>query len=164
MVRLVKYQMTDEKFSDDNFQKEFETAGKIVLTANKGLYDKTICDSDNEKDFALSLENEGKVKLFIKLPDWYKIQTPIGTYNPDFALVVEKKELENQDNDKKFYFCIEIKGKKNKDELSRDERLKIECATKHFEALGFLKPEAGYLAPIKDFKHFEEEFNNFKNG
>jgi type III restriction enzyme len=159
MVRLVKYQMTDEKFSDDNFQKEFETAGKIVLTANKGLYDKTIYDSDNEKDFALSLENEGKVKLFIKLPDWYKIQTPIGTYNPDFALVIEKKELENQDSDKKFYFCIETKGKKNKDELPRDERLKIECATKHFEALGFLKPEAGYLAPIKDFKHFEEEFN-----
>ena len=159
MVRLVKYQMTGETISDNNFQTEFETASDVILTQNKGLYDKTIYDSDIEKNFALSLENEGKVKLFIKLPKWYKIDTPIGTYNPDFALVIEKKELENQNNDKKYYFCIETKGKKTKDELSRDERLKIECTTKHFEALGFLKPEAGYLAPITDFKHFEEQLN-----
>ena len=159
MVRLVKYQMTGETISDNNFQTEFETGGDVILTQNKGLYDKTIYDSDIEKNFALSLENEGKVKLFIKLPKWYKIETPIGTYNPDFALVIEKKELENQNNDQKYYFCIETKGKKTKEELSRDERLKIECATKHFEALGFLKPEAGYLAPITDFKHFEEHLN-----
>ena len=83
----------------------------------------------------------------------------MGNYTPDFALVIEKKNLENKDSDKKYYFCIETKGKKTKDELSRDERLKIECATKHFVALGFLKPEAGYLAPITDFKHFEEQLN-----
>lgn len=68
----------------------------------------------------------------------------------------------NQNNDKKYYFCIETKGKKNKDELPRDERLKIECATKHFEALGLLKPEAGYLAPITDYQHFEENLGNYE--
>jgi type III restriction enzyme len=159
MVRLVKYQMTGETIS---FQEEFETGKDVIQTENKGLYDKTIYDSDIEKNFAQNLEQDGRVKLFIKLPNWYKIDTPIGSYNPDFALVIEKKELENQNNDKKYYFCIETKGKKTKAELSRDERLKIECATKHFEALGFLKPEAGYLAPITDFKHFEEEFNSFR--
>ena len=164
MVRLVKYQITGEKFDESKFEEvenkddnPLET--KIVKTPQKGLYDGFMQASNIEKDFALSLENEGKVKLFIKLPLWYKISTPMGNYTPDFALVIEKKNLENKDSDKKYYFCIETKGQKTKDELSRDERLKIECATKHFEALGFLKPEAGYLAPITDFKHFEEQLN-----
>ena len=74
------------------------------------------------------------VKLYIKLPDWFTVDTPIGTYNPDWAIVMEDPDSSGKD---KLYLVRETKDTTKLAELRPDERRKIECGKKHFEdALG----------------------------
>ena len=62
----------------------------MVATPNKGIYEYTVYDSDIEREFAEKLDANEDVKVFAKLPDWFKIPTPLGTYNPEWAILVEK--------------------------------------------------------------------------
>ena len=85
----------------------------------------------NEKAFAVELDQAEEVKVFAKLPDRFKIDTPLGSYNPDWAYVVEK------DGEHRVYFVTETKGGGNNDiRVSKKEDTKIRCARKHFEAIG----------------------------
>ena len=119
------------------------------------MYDKIIHDSDVEKDLSLEFDRHNTVRLFLKLPEWYKIPTPIGNYTPDFALVIEKKELNASQNEAntKYYFTVEAKGSKEWKDLREDEKLKIQCAVKHFEAIGLNE----YLYPVDSLKTFDQE-------
>ncbi len=65
------------------------------------------------------------MKLYIKLPDWFKIETPLGSYNPDWAVLIEK------DNTEKLYFVVETKGSILSEDLREKEIKKIECGRKH---------------------------------
>lgn len=145
MVRVITYQPTKEEFLISDFEKFNLQTFNDVVPAHKGVYDSVEYDSEIEKDFILDIDQENKVKAFVKLPKWYKIETPIGTYNPDFALVLEKKDLE-KGVDTKYYFVVETKGTDDISELKDEEKIKIQCAIKHFEAIGFEK----YLAPVKN--------------
>ena len=152
LVRLVQYEKTGKRLKlDELFDSEQDSQRDLTPTPKRGLYDHIIHDSDIEKDMAITFDNHATVRLFLKLPDSYKIPTPIGNYTPDFALVMEKKNLDDPDADSRFYFTIETKGTSNLDDLKPDERLKIECAIKHFEALGL----QGYLAPINSPETFD---------
>ena len=73
------------------------------------------------------MDNNEHVKLFVKLPKWFKIDTPIGSYNPDWAFVTER--------DEKLYFVRETKSTLNREELRTNENQKILCGKKHFEAI-----------------------------
>ncbi|MBL4622184.1 MAG: hypothetical protein JKY89_07280, partial [Immundisolibacteraceae bacterium] len=97
---------------------------------NKSIYDYTIYDSDVEKSFARSFNESDDVKLFTKLPRWFKIPTPLGSYNPDWAVLIEKDQQE------KLYFVIETKSSLLGDDLRHTEEAKIKCGKKHFEELG----------------------------
>jgi len=125
-----------------------------VVEVNKGLYDQVICDSDIERNFALDVDEERKVRVFVKLPSWYTISTPIGNYNPDFALVLEKKSLKDKDKTN-YYFVIETKGSREWEALNDSEKMKIDCAVKHFEAIGLKE----YLAPIDNMATFNSKVN-----
>ena len=104
---------------------------KTAVAVKNSIYDHIIYDNSNvERDFALELDNDTQVKLFFKIPDKFKIPTPIGSYNPDWAVYVET------DNEKKLYFVIETKGSTNYIDLRDTESIKIKCGKKHFEALG----------------------------
>ena len=86
-----------------------------------------------EEDFASKFEKNEDVKLYIKLPNWFKIPTPIGNYNPDWAILLDV------DGTDKLYFVLETKSGKNsqlfEEPLRESEKINIECGRKHFEAL-----------------------------
>jgi type III restriction enzyme len=89
-------------------------------------------ESDVERAFAEALEHDGRVKLYVKLPRWFQVQTPVGGYNPDWAIV-----MDIGDGKDRLYLVRETKGTTTIAELRPDERRKIECGKKHFvDALG----------------------------
>lgn len=99
----------------------------LVQNQEKSLFDHIEFDSEVEKQFARDLDNNESVKLFVKLPRWFKIDTPIGPYNPDWAFVTEREE--------RLYFVRETKSTIDSEELRTKENQKISCGRKHFEAL-----------------------------
>jgi type III restriction enzyme len=154
MVGSISYAKTDKTIDIGIFESIVTYKPTAVFT--KSLYDNMGYDSDIEKNFATELDKSGKVKVFVKLPAKYKIDTPIGSYSPDFAFVVENTDLDT--NKSTFHFVVETKGTHNIQDLKPSEQIKIQCAIKHFQALG-LEPlkNAKYLAPIKDKAHFNQE-------
>ena len=109
---------------------EMSKQGNMVETG-KTPYSSIIIDSEVEREFAEGLEKNGNVKVYTKLPDWFKIPTPLGYYNPDWAILVK----EENEKAEKLYFVIETKGSTDKDKRRDVENLKIDCGKKHFEAL-----------------------------
>ena len=103
---------------------------KNAVAVNHSVYDYVIYDSDTvERPFAVALDNDPEVKMFFKIPDKFKIETPIGTYNPDWAVYLDR------DGVQKMYFVLETKGSTNLFDLRTPERLKIHCGEEHFKAL-----------------------------
>ena len=99
-----------------------------VQNRDKSLFDAIEYESEVEKRFARDLDNNENVKVFIKLPPWFRIDTPIGPYNPDWAFVTEREE--------KLYFVRETKSTLDSEERRSRENQKIACGRKHFDALG----------------------------
>jgi type III restriction enzyme len=129
-VAGVRYQ----KIGDDVFyaQELFETEelkgslGRMVET-KKSVYDAVIWDSSTiERPFAEALDGNEAVKVFAKLPSWFKIATPLGTYNPDWAVLVTTEEGD------RLYFVAETKGALLMEDLRGIEAAKIECGRRHF--------------------------------
>lgn len=103
---------------------------KNMLEAKKSVYEYVVYDSGGvEKSFAEQLDMNDAVKIFAKLPGWFKVPTPLGTYNPDWAVLVE------EDGKEKLYFVVETKGSLFKGDLRNKEGAKIACGTAHFEVL-----------------------------
>ena len=99
-----------------------------VQNRDKSLFDAIEYDSEVEKRFAHDLDNNENVKVFVKLPGWFRIDTPIGPYNPDWAFVTEREE--------KLYFVRETKHTLDAEERRTQENQRIACGRKHFGALG----------------------------
>lgn len=97
------------------------------LDVKHSVYDAVVYDSEIEREFAEKLDKREDIKLFVKLPDWFKIETPLGTYNPDWAIL--------KDDDKVLYLVRETKGTKDFEKLRNIEAEKIRCGRKHFESL-----------------------------
>ncbi|MCX6252166.1 MAG: DEAD/DEAH box helicase family protein [Bacteroidetes bacterium] len=157
MLRGLDYHLTGESFpfSFNDFVKNV-TIADYVETPNRGVFDKMLIDSNVEYDFAKAADNQPEIVCFIKLPSWYKIQTPIGEYEPDFGLVMKRKSLKNG-KESEYYFVIETKGTNNIDDkkaLTASEVYKIKCAMKHFTTLGV---EVHYKAPVKEYHYFKTE-------
>lgn len=111
-------------------QEELRGYLKNTLEVQKSVYDRVIYDSAGiERNFALDLEANEAVKLYAKLPGWFKVPTPLGTYNPDWAVLVDEGGRE------KLYFVVETKGSAWWDDLRHQEGAKIKCGEKHFEAI-----------------------------
>lgn len=101
-----------------------------AVAVQHSVYDYVIYDSETiERPFALALDSDPNVKMFFKIPSRFKIETPIGTYNPDWAVYVEK------DGVQKLYFVLETKGSTSLFDLRTPEQLKIHCGRQHFKAL-----------------------------
>ena len=100
-----------------------------MQAANKCVYEYVIYDSGVEASFALGMEQSEDVKLYAKLPGWFRIETPLGVYNPDWAVVVER------DGQERLYFVVETKGNMLPDVLRPVEDAKIKCGHAHFAAL-----------------------------
>ncbi len=104
---------------------------KNAIAVNNSIYDHVLYDSQGiEKSFAQGLDNDEDVKFFFKIPPKFKIKTPVGNYNPDWAVYMNKDGID------KMYFVIETKGSTSLFDLRHKEKLKILYGKKHFEAIG----------------------------
>ena len=135
LVRGIEYSKIDDLYEMSQF-KDLEAWERYLVPAEKAkrsLYEGVIFDSGTEEAFALAMEDREDVLLYVKLPDWFKVTTPVGTYNPDWAIVMKD---ENADGKPLLYLVRETKPEQT-DNLRRLEELKITCGEKHFEgALG----------------------------
>ncbi len=132
LINNITYRKTDHVYEDDIFTiNNFRgSLSENVLEVKKHVYKYVKTQSDVERKFAKDLELEGsKVLVYAKLPNGFKIPTPVGNYNPDWAIVFDDKEV------KYIYFIAETKGSMSTLQLKGVEKQKIGYAKKHFESL-----------------------------
>ena len=147
MVKGVSYKPVTIGEKEYNAQELFkDTEGyldKMIQASGKCVMDHVIWDSEIEKQFALDAEASEQVKMYVKLPSTFRIHTPLGPYNPDWALVLD---VEGKNH---LYFVVETKGTDMLGELREKESGKIHCAEQHFNTVadGQESP-ARYLAPV----------------
>ena len=138
LVDGIKYEKINEWYEMSLFKEEIPSWEQYVVPSGRSIYDGTEYDSDVEKRFVQDLERLPQVYLYFKLPSWFTITTPVGTYNPDWAIVWDEGEgLVKEPKKLKLYLVRETKGTTDLTQLRPDERRKIKCAQRHFgEALG----------------------------
>jgi type III restriction enzyme len=152
-IEGIKYTNLQKSYDVGLLREEVASYGKYVLKVKKSIYDGIIKESNIEEEFAKALDKDSRIKLFIKLPDWYAIETPAGNYTPDWAIVIEK--IQDGLTEEKIYFVVETKDTNSIYELRSDEeKIKIESAKKRFELIR----DSKFVAPVKDFDSFEKEW------
>lgn len=131
VIEHITYDVLDERYGTDIFT-EPTIKGKLGLNAmkaNRHLYDHIVYDSTNERDFATDLDTNKDVAVYVKLPDGFYISTPVGKYNPDWAIAFYEGTV------KHIYFVAETKGSMSSMQLRLIEQSKIHCAREHFRAI-----------------------------
>jgi type III restriction enzyme len=132
LVDGIKYQRigADEYYAQQLFETE-ELSGyiKSMISVEKSIHQQVIYQSDTERSFAEQLEKNEAIKVYAKLPGWFKVPTPLGPYNPDWAVFVDK------DGTERLYFVVETKSSLFTDDLRDKESAKIKCGEAHFAEL-----------------------------
>ena len=131
IIQHITYNVLDEHYDTDIFT-EPTIKGKLgvnAMKANKHLYDHIVYDSSNEQKFASNLDTNADVAVYVKLPDGFYISTPVGKYNPDWAIAFYEGSV------KHIYFVAETKGSMSSMQLRMIEASKIHCAREHFKAI-----------------------------
>lgn len=131
IIEHITYDVIDEKYGTDVFTDPTIKGrlGTNAMKAKKHLYDHIVYDSTNERDFATELDVNKDVAVYVKLPDGFYISTPVGHYNPDWAIAFYEGTV------KHIYFVAETKGSMNSMQLRLIEESKIHCAREHFKAI-----------------------------
>ena len=142
VVDGIKYQRLGDHhyYAQELFEQE-ELTGylkNMLEETRKSVYEQVIYDSDTEATFAGEMERNEAVKIYAKLPGWFTVPTPLGTYNPDWAVLIEK------DGAERLYLVVETKSGLFADDLRDKERAKIACGKAHFEALEVREKPAEY--------------------
>jgi len=104
---------------------EIESYLSRLISVERSIYDAVEYDSEVERKFAEDLDANEDVRLFVKLPRWFVVKTPLGDYRPDWAIVRER--------DGKVYLVVETKGTTDRKTLRDSEQLRIDCGKKHFD-------------------------------
>ena len=131
IIEHITYHALDDRYGTDVFT-EPTIKGKLnanAMKAKKHLYDHIIYDSANEHQFAEELDTNTSVAVYVKLPNGFYISTPVGKYNPDWAIAFYEGEV------KHIYFIAETKGSMSSMQLREIESGKIHCAKEHFKAI-----------------------------
>ena len=131
IIQHITYNMLEERYDTDIFTEPTIKGklGKNAMKAKRHLYDHIIYDSTNERDFAADLDTNTDVAVYVKLPDSFYISTPVGRYNPDWAIAFYEGTV------KHIYFIAETKGSMSSMQLRLIEKSKIHCARQHFQAI-----------------------------
>ena len=146
LVDGIRYQRLgdDAVWAQELFETE-ELTGyltNMLRDTKRSIYEHVVYDSATERDFADALEKDDDVVLYAKLPGWFKVPTPLGNYNPDWAVLV------NKDGTKRLYFVVETKSSLFTDDLRNKESAKIECGKAHFKALAVGENPAKYVVAM----------------
>lgn len=131
IIEHITYDVLNDKYGTDVFT-DPTIKGRLgvnAMKAKKHLYDHIVYDSSNEQAFATELDTNKNVAVYVKLPDGFYISTPVGHYNPDWAIAFYEGTV------KHIYFVAETKGSMNSMQLRLIEESKIHCAREHFKAI-----------------------------
>lgn len=143
LVDGIKYQRLGDEhdYAQELFEQE-ELTGylkNMLMDTQKSVYEHVVYDSDTERNFADQLEKNDNIKIYAKLPGWFKVPTPLGTYNPDWAVLID------MDGQERLYFVVETKSSLFLDDLRDKESAKIKCGESHFIALSVGENPARYV-------------------
>lgn len=142
LVDGIKYQrIGDEEYFAQQLFETQELTGylKSMIDASKSVHEQVIWQSETERTFAEDLEKNEAIKVYAKLPGWFKVSTPLGAYIPDWAILVER------DGSERLYFVVETKSSLFAGDLRETESAKIECGKAHFRALAVHERSARYI-------------------
>ena len=147
LVRGIRYEKINQWYEMSQIldEDEVELFSKHTQSSQKAPYDLIPCDSKVEAEFVKELEGRNDVKLYVKLPAWFTVPTPIGDYNPDWAVVIEDENSKDT-----LYMVAETKSTTNLGDLRPDERRKIYCGAAHF---GSKQPEIVRDGPLEDIEY-----------
>ncbi len=147
LVDGIKYQRigAEEFYVQELFEtKELSGYLKSMIDAEKSVHERVIYQSDTERTFAEQLEKNEAIKVYAKLPSWFQVPTPLGPYNPDWAVLVDK------DGTERLYFVVETKSSLFTDDLRDKESAKIKCGEAHFaELASHNSPAARFVKATK---------------
>lgn len=131
IIESITYDVINDTFDTDVFTKNTLKGqlGQNAIAVEKHIYDYVVTDSKIERAFAKELDTSKEVNIYAKLPRGFYIPTPVGDYNPDWAIVFKEGDV------KHIYFIAETKGSLDSMELREVEKAKIECARRHFAKL-----------------------------
>jgi type III restriction enzyme len=133
VVDGIKYQrLGDERYYAQELFEQEELTGylkNMLSHTKKSVYEQVVYASETERSFADELEKNSAVKIYAKLPGWFKVPTPLGSYNPDWAVIIQEGTQE------RLYLVVETKGTLFADALRSTEAGKIACGEAHFKAL-----------------------------
>lgn len=141
LVDGIRYRrIGDESYYAQELFEQEELTGYLrkTLDAGKSVYEQVVYESDTEARFADQLEKNTAVKLYAKLPGWFTVPTPLGGYNPDWAVLM------TSDVGERLYLVVETKGSSLVDDLRQTEADKIACGRAHFKAIAVQEPPARY--------------------
>lgn len=145
LVDGIRYQRVGDEhyYAQELFEQEELTGylkNTLEVKKDKSVYTHVVYDSvGTERRFAEAMEDNEAVKVYAKLPGWFKVPTPLGSYNPDWAVLVEV------DGQEKLYFVVETKSSGWWDDLRHREGAKIKCGEKHFAELAVGQNPAQYI-------------------
>ncbi len=147
VIKKITYSPTKQTFDTDLFTVD-EVRGVVgddAMESEKSLYDLVVVDSKGtEMNFAKQLESDADVEVYTKLPRGFYINTPLGHYNPDWAVVFREGSV------KHVYFIAETKGSMREVDLREAEKSKIECARRHFASLSNSSVKYDVVKSYKD--------------
>lgn len=134
LVDGIRYEKLDDWYDMTQWVEAAESGSDKVLRVTKSLYDSLVWQSEPERKFASKLEKRQDVTFFVKLPAWFKVPTPVGNYNPDWALVMDNVDAHGgiDEREPKLYLLRETKGTLNESKLRTEEAQKIHCGRRHF--------------------------------
>ena len=132
LVDGIQYESNNDYYDMTQWVEEEERPEERLVEVANSIYDKIAVDSETERTFAESASRRDDVRLIVKLPAWFKVSTPIGNYNPDWALVMQQKDLFDVEGPI-LYLVRETKSTTAKDELRGSENQKIQCGERHFK-------------------------------
>ena len=143
IVQDITYNTIDGEYDSSIFTAEkssqsFEKAFKATKHIQDYVFTDGIAEKSIERTFAEDLDNASEVCVYAKLPRSFKIPTPVGNYNPDWAIVFDNSQF------KYVYFIAETKGSMSSMQLRDVEKAKIACARKHFELIEKENPKIHY--------------------
>jgi type III restriction enzyme len=136
LVDGIQYEKDGKWYEMSDWVEEEETVSDRLIPVDNSIYDHVVVQSDTERKFIEKLKRRNDVRLFVKLPAWFKVATPVGHYNPDWALVMEQVDAHG-DAGPLLYLVRETKSTTVEVELRGTENQKIHCGERHFSgALG----------------------------